>query len=122
MTKTGQIKSDGPGRVNYQPKSPPAALVGAGEIVLQALSNFEYDSIAAAVNGDLLKDLHIGLTMKGKNPDLHGGYPISFKLNLGGPLGDILRRGVSGYKLDPSTIPGLDRNATPAPSVNPRQP
>jgi hypothetical protein len=120
--ENGQVKADGPGRVSYQPKTPPAALAGAGEIVLKALHNFEYDSIAATVNGDLLANLKIGLAMKGRNPDLYGGYPISFNLNLGGPLGNVLRGGVTGYKLDPNALPTAGRNASPGANVNPRQP
>ena len=73
----------------------------------KALANFAYDSIAMTVNGDTLKDLAIKLNMKGKNPDLYGGYPISFNLNLGGPLGAILRQGVVGYQIGTDTIERL---------------
>jgi len=109
----GRLKSDTPGRIAYKPAQPPAALSGSGEIVLKALANFEYEYISASVNGDLMGDLRLGLNMKGKNPDLYDGYPVSFNLNLGGPLGDILRKGVSGYKLGPELLSGTP-GAAPA--------
>lgn len=103
----GLLKTDYPEQISYRPATPPAALTGSGDLVAKALSNFAYDSIAMTVNGDLLKDLAIKLTMKGKNPDLYGGYPISFNLNLGGPLGAILRQGVVGYQIGADTVERL---------------
>lgn len=103
----GRLKTDYPGQIKYRPATPPAALTGSGELVAKALANFAYDSIAMTVNGDTLKDLAIKLNMKGKNPDLYGGYPISFNLNLGGPLGAILRQGVVGYQIGTDAIERL---------------
>ena len=107
MITDGRLKTDYPGQIKYRPATPPAALTGSGDLVAKALANFAYDSIAMTVNGDTLKDLAIKLNMKGKNPDLYGGYPISFNLNLGGPLGAILRQGVVGYQIGTDTIERL---------------
>jgi hypothetical protein len=88
------------GSIRYTPASPPAALAqGGGTILLQALADFRYDEIAASLNGDITKDLAIGLTLKGRNPGLYGGYPIEFNLNLDGPLNRLARDGLSGYRI-----------------------
>jgi hypothetical protein len=100
----GKLASEGPGTVAFRPASPPAALAGGGEVVLKALSDFGYDSIAATISGPVLKDLSLRVAMKGRNSALYGSAPIAFNLTLGGPLGAILRQGIAGYRLDADTM------------------
>jgi|GEM_PF-4020857 len=88
------------GNIRYAPAVPPAALAqGGGTILLQALADFKYDEVTANLNGDITKDLAVGLTLKGRNPGLYGGYPIEFNLNLDGPLNRLVREGLSGYRI-----------------------
>ena len=88
------------GDIRYSPTTAPAALAqGGGTILLQALADFKYDEITANLNGDVAKDLAVGLTLKGRNPSLYGGYPIEFNLSLDGPLNRLVRDGLSGYRI-----------------------
>lgn len=88
------------GTIIYKPTTAPAALAqGGGTILMDALANFKFDEVTANLDGDVTKDLAVGLTLKGKNPDLYGGYPIEFNLSLDGPLNQLVREGLSGYRI-----------------------
>jgi hypothetical protein len=107
------------GTIRYAPASPPAALAqGGGTILLQALADFRYDEITANLNGDITKDLAIGLTLKGRNPGLYGGYPIEFNLNLDGPLNRLARDGLSGYRIPDDIKQRLEQQGLNAGSPN----
>ncbi|MBL8631367.1 MAG: YdbH domain-containing protein [Rhodospirillaceae bacterium] len=104
------------GSIQYRPTQPPAALAqGGGTILLQALENFEFTEVTANINGDVIKDLGIGLTLKGKNPGLYGGYPIEFNLNLDGPLNQLVREGLSGYRIPEDIKQRLQQQGINAP-------
>jgi hypothetical protein len=95
----GSLRADGPGRLVYKPASPPDALAQnqGGSLLLQALSNFAYDRLSIALNGPVTEDISLGVSLAGRNPDLYGGYPIEFNLNLSGRLTQILKQGLVGY-------------------------
>jgi hypothetical protein len=95
----GALRSDAPGRLVYKPASPPDALAQnqGGSLLLQALSNFAYDRLSIALNGPVTDDIVLGVSLAGRNPDLYGGYPIEFNLNLSGRLTQILKQGLVGY-------------------------
>lgn len=97
----GLLRADAPGRVVYKPATPPAALAQSqgGNLLLQALSNFAYDRLSITVNGPVTDDITLAVGLAGKNPDLYGGYPIEFNLNLSGRLTQILRQGLVSYGL-----------------------
>ncbi|MSO98809.1 MAG: hypothetical protein EXR11_11430 [Rhodospirillaceae bacterium] len=88
------------GTITYAPATPPAALAqGGGNILLQALANFNFEEVTANLNGDVTKDLAVGLSLKGHNPDLYGGKAIEFNLTLDGPINQLVREGLSGYRI-----------------------
>ncbi len=95
----GSLRADAPGRLVYKPASPPEALAQnqGGALLLQALSNFAYDRLSIALNGPVTEDIVLGVSLAGRNPDLYGGYPIEFNLNLSGRLTQILKQGLVGY-------------------------
>jgi hypothetical protein len=102
----GTLTTAGPGVIRYRPGAAAnAAAAGQGGMALamQALENFEYDSITMTVSGALNKDLQAALAIKGRNPDLYGGYPIDFNLTLSGELANVLRDSLAGYRV-PETI------------------
>jgi hypothetical protein len=104
------------GTINYRPSQPPAALSqGGGTILLQALENFQFSEVTANINGDVTKDLGVGLTLKGKNPGLYGGYPIEFNLSLDGPLNQLVREGLSGYRIPEDIKQRLTQQGIKAP-------
>ncbi len=94
----GVLRADAPGRLAYTPSTPPAALSQSqgGALLVQALSNFAYDRMSITVNGPVTDEITLLVALAGKNPDLYGGYPIEFNLNLSGRLTQILQQGFVG--------------------------
>jgi hypothetical protein len=76
---------------------------GGMALALQALEDFQYESIAVKVSGSAQKDLETELAIKGTNPALYDGYPIDFNLNLSGELANVIRDSMVGYRV-PETI------------------
>lgn len=100
--KNGQLSSVTPGIVRYRPKVPPAALAGSNAglaLARQALENFYYRSLQLRLDGDFGGAMSIGLTLEGSNPDLHGGHPLEFNLNLDGALALLVQKAVEAYRL-----------------------
>ena len=60
-------------------------------IGLQALRNFHYQSLDGNLSYDEKGYYRIKLHLLGSNPDLYGGYPIDFVVNLNGELSGIFR-------------------------------
>jgi hypothetical protein len=79
--KNGTFQSMGPGHLVYKPGG-----VAGGNIGLQALENFHYQNLSGVINYQSAGAYMINLRLEGKNPDLYGGYPIVFNLNLDGSL------------------------------------
>ncbi len=81
----GRFAARGPGQLRY------SAGVPATNIGMQALENFQYDSLEGTVDYDSAGDYTISLDLLGRNPDLYGGHPIRFRLNLGGEMPAMFR-------------------------------
>lgn len=60
-------------------------------IAFQALRNLAYHTLAARVDYRPSGDYRLGLRLEGSNPDLLGGKPIAFNLNVTGRLDELLR-------------------------------
>jgi len=79
--KNGTFHSMGPGRLAYKQEG-----AAGGNIGLQALENFHYQDLSGIINYQSAGAYMINLRLEGKNPDLYGGHPIVFNLNLDGSL------------------------------------
>lgn len=105
----GTLTTSGPGYVRYKPGQTAGALDGTQAsqggmgLALQALENFQYDSIVVTVSGSVLEELEASLAIKGRNPNLYNGYPIDFNLNLSGELANVIQGSLAGYRV-PETI------------------
>jgi hypothetical protein len=100
--EAGELETDRPGWLRYRPAQPPAALQAGGAnvaLLLQALENFHYEALRITLDGRTDAEMDIKLHVRGANPDLYGGYPVEFNLNLEGELGNILRSGLATYQL-----------------------
>lgn len=98
----GQLRAREPGTIRWRPAEPPAALAaagGSGEILLQALQDFHYDSLEMRLDGPTNGEMQAQLAIHGRNPTLYDGYPVAFNLNLEGRLAAIVRRGVQSWQL-----------------------
>lgn len=111
----GVLQAGAPGRLAYKPATPPAALShsGSGDLLLQALSNFEYQRLSLTANGPISDEITVAVALAGRNPDLYGGYPVEFNLNLSGKLTQILTEGLVRYHL-PANLEQQLRTTEPA--------
>ncbi|HET6469017.1 MAG TPA: YdbH domain-containing protein [Geminicoccaceae bacterium] len=101
----GRLESRGPGVIRYAPATPPAGLAAGGasvDLMLQALRDFRYDSLSMTLDGRTEGEMLAGLKVAGRNPELYGGYPVEFNLNLEGQLASIVRRGIDAYQIPES--------------------
>ncbi len=83
--RNGSFAARGPGQLRYSSGAP------AANIGLQALENFNYQSLSGTLDYGSDGGYTIGVELLGANPDLYGGYPIRFKLNLGGAMPALFR-------------------------------
>ena len=105
IIRDGVLTTDSPGYIRYRPSqrsSSTVAAEGGMQLALQAMEDFQYDSLSLTVSGSITGDLTAGLAIKGRNPDLYGGYPIDFNLNLSGELANIVQGSLTGYRVPES--------------------
>ncbi len=105
----GQLSSIAPGYLQYRPAQSPPGFESAsgGNLLLQALNNFRYDSLAVTANGNALDELDVSLAFQGRNPDLYDGYPVSFNLALNGKFLEMITQGLAGYRIPDTMQRGL---------------
>ncbi len=82
--KNGTFKSAGPGRLAYTKEG-----IAGSNIGLQALGNFQYKDLSGTINYQSDGTYQITIRLEGQNPDLYGGHPIVFNLNIGGSLPEL---------------------------------
>ncbi len=82
--KNGTFNSTGPGRLAYTQEG-----VAGSNIGLQALENFQYKDLSGTVNYQSDGSYQIAIRLEGKNPDLYGGHPVVFNLNISGSLPEL---------------------------------
>jgi hypothetical protein len=82
--RNGTFKSADPGHLAYTKEG-----VADSNIGLQALENFQYQDLSGTINYEPTGEYHIAIHLEGKNPDLYGGHPISFNLNINGSLPEL---------------------------------
>jgi len=79
--KSGTFSSNGPGHLAYTKEG-----VAGSNIGLQALENFQYEDLSGTIDYQSDGTYKVAIRLQGKNPDLYGGHPIVFNLNINGLL------------------------------------
>jgi hypothetical protein len=82
--KNGTFSSAGPGRLAYTKEG-----VAGSNIGLQALENFQYQVLSGTLDYQSDGAYQIAIHLEGENPDLYGGHPIVFNLNINGSLPEL---------------------------------
>lgn len=98
----GRLKSLKAGEFHYRPggQSPFAGVnQQAVKMTSQALENFHYQTLDMKLVSDTPESKRIILSLLGSNPELFSGKPIKLTVTLKGNLDEILRNGLSFYKL-----------------------
>ncbi len=83
-----RLRVDGGGQVRYTGAVGEQAGQAANDakIAFDALSDFRFSVLEMTVNGNLLGDLTVGVTMSGSNPSVLGGQAINMNISVEGPL------------------------------------
>ena len=63
--------------------------MAGNNIGLQALENFQYTDLSGTINYQSDGTYNIAIRLEGENPDLYGGHPIVFNLNIDGSLPEL---------------------------------
>jgi hypothetical protein len=90
--REGRLAATGPGWIRYRPAAghSPLPQVQGVDLLESVLKNFRFETLEATVNGDM-DDVALALRLRGANPDVYGGHPIEFNLNLEYPPRAFLR-------------------------------
>ena len=79
--KDGIFGSTGPGRIAYTKEG-----LAASNIGMQAIENFQFKDLSGTLNYQSDGAYLMAMRLDGKNPDLYGGHPVVFNLNINGSL------------------------------------
>jgi hypothetical protein len=85
------------------------------DVALRALENFVYERLELRVDGAATGSVRVVAALRGANPDLEGGRPVEFNLDLEGELGDLVGAGVTSYQIPPEIEGGGGVCARPSP-------
>lgn len=82
--QNGTFRSTVPGRLAYTKEGMAGSNIG-----LQALENFRYRDLSGTFDYQSDGTYLVTVRLDGKNPDLYGGHPIVFNLNINGSLPEL---------------------------------
>lgn len=68
-------------------------------LAVDAFSDFRFEVLEARLDGDLDGAMKVGLHVEGVNPGFQDGRPVELNLNLDAHLADLVRAGVSAYRV-----------------------
>ena len=78
----GAINAGIPGRIQLSSALTAGISQPGLDIALKALENFNYDALNVNVDYDEAGNMLLGVRLEGRNPDLEGGRPVHFNLNI----------------------------------------
>lgn len=88
----GTLHIEAPGgSIQYQSGNAGNSGNAALDLVNQALSNYQYDSLEAAVNYLPSGDLNLAVKLQGANPDMNQGQRINLNLNISDNIPSLLQ-------------------------------
>ncbi|MGB0907364.1 MAG: intermembrane phospholipid transport protein YdbH family protein [Maricaulaceae bacterium] len=96
FVRDGKIAVKNGGTIRYnsgvtQPITPNEFSQDPSQLAFQALQNFQYESLEAKLDGPLDGEIGVSMEFKGKNPDVLGGTPFDFNVNIAGELFNLAR-------------------------------
>lgn len=98
----GQLAAETAGLLNIRLKKAGESLkdrAQAVRLMLKALENFHYETLALTVNRNAREGASIRVRISGKNPEVLDGYPFKFNIRLTGDLEPILAALQKGRRL-----------------------
>lgn len=85
VVEDARLEAESPGILRFNSPEAAQTLSGAGDhvnLLLDALRNFHYDTLALSADKSAAGDLTLLLSMAGRNPDVLEGYPFNINLRL----------------------------------------
>jgi hypothetical protein len=82
--RNGLFRSTVPGYLAYTKDG-----LAESNIGMQALENFQYQDLSGEINYQSDGSYQIKVHLEGNNPDLYGGHPVVFNLNINGSLPEL---------------------------------
>jgi len=82
--RNGTFNSTAAGHLAYTKEG-----VAGSNIGLQALENFQYKDLSGTIDYQSDGVYQIAIRLEGNNPDLYGGHPVVFNLNISGSLPEL---------------------------------
>jgi hypothetical protein len=99
----GTLRAAGEGTLRYAPSDRVRALAASRPtdlgIAVAAFSDFHYELLQADLDGALQGEMKIGLHVRGTNPGFQQGRPVVLNLNLEANVSDLVRAGVTSYRV-----------------------
>lgn len=102
VIKNARLSSVAPGVLRFRSQTASSALQTGGpavELMLQALENFHFDTLAVTGELDREDEANLRLEILGRNPDVLDAHPFQININLTGNLGPILEAVRQGHEI-----------------------
>ena len=88
----GKLYADAPGGSIRYLDAPPAGQGNpAMDLVNQALSNYQFESLESSIDYSPDGELLLGMQLRGHNPDMNGGQAINLNLNISDNIPTLLK-------------------------------
>jgi len=107
----GRLAATGPGRIRLAPSVVLGAAAGPDSqlaLIFDVLEDFHFEELSMDLDGDTRGELDLGVHLKGSNPNFEGGRVVEFNLNLEARLADLVRTGLTVYRLPDKIQERLD--------------
>jgi hypothetical protein len=90
--EAGKLYADAPGGSIRYLNAPPAGQGNpAMDLVNQALSNYQFQSLESAIDYTPDGELQLAMQLRGRNPDMNGGQAINLNLNISDNIPTLLK-------------------------------
>jgi hypothetical protein len=97
----GELYAEEPGGSIRYLDAPPAGQGNpAMDLVNQALSNYQFQSIDSTIDYKPDGELLLAMQLRGHNPDMNGGQPINLNLNISDNIPQLLRSLQAGRAIE----------------------
>ena len=98
------------GAIRYRPPDPPEDPGAGTALVYQALSDYRYDSLEAAVHYGADGELLLEVALQGVNPQMNGGQRINLNVNVHDHIPTLLKSLRAGRRIRDALERRLERN------------
>ncbi len=101
------LRASGPGAIRFTSEAAREALASGGEqvaLLLQALENFQYESLSLGLEKQADGSAKATLSILGKNPDVLDGHPFAVNIDLSGNFDSLFETAMDAYRLSDRAI------------------